>query len=287
MQDLVAHSWQDYELIDSGNGQRLERFGPYTVVRTDSNVLWQPTQPDHPAWSEPDAHFYGKEKGHEWQLASQDLLEGWPLTWGKMTLKVRPTPFRHMGVFPEQVVHWEWLQKTIKGAEEPKTVLNLFGYTGASTIVAAQAGAHVTHVDASKGTVFWASENARLSKVATDKVRWIVDDAIKFMKREVRRGAKYDLIIMDPPVFGRGPKGEVWRLDEQFIDLMSLSAQLLTPKPLGVLINCYATEIYPQSFARLANMFLKKKTGELTVSSLLIEETSGKNQLPTGFSIRS
>src|ERR1044072_3264915 len=176
MERLIAKNWQDYELLDAGDGFRLERFGPYTTVRPDNNVLWAKTQPDHPAWKQPDARFLNNDKGERWSLSSPALAEGWPLTWNNLTMSIKPTSFRHMGVFPEQAAHWQWLADEIRKADRPLKVLNLFAYTGASSIVAAQAGAQVTHVDASRGTVYWASENARLSGLQDKAIRWIVDD---------------------------------------------------------------------------------------------------------------
>lgn len=274
-----------YELIDTGNGLRLERFGQHTVVRPDPNILWKPSNPQHPAWVNPDAHFVDTEK-ERWRLRKPELANGWEVTFCGAKVLVKPTAFRHVGVFPEQADNWEWLKSKITKAGGKPKVLNLFGYTGVASIVAARAGALVTHVDASKSTVYWASDNAKRSGVS-DGIRWIVDDVQKFVAREVRRGAKYDLIVMDPPVFGRGAKGEIWRLEEDLPELVAQVSHLLTDQPLGFLLNFYATAIYPQSVGRIAEQALGKHGKNLAIYSLNLEESDSGKSIQSGYSLRS
>lgn len=285
MNNIVIKPSEGYELLDSGNRLRLERFGTHTVVRPETAALWQPTNPQHPAWVNPDAHFVDDDRDR-WRLRKPELADGWEVNFEKVRVLVKPTPFRHLGVFPEQADSWRWLRSKVQSAGGHPKVLNLFGYTGAASIVAAQAGALVTHVDASKGTVHWASENAKRSGVQ-DGIRWIVDDVAKFVAREVRRGAKYDLIVMDPPVFGRGTKGEIWRLEEDLGPLLKSASQLLKPQPLGFLLNFYATALYPEAIARLAEQALGQAVGKLELSSLCLEESESKKLLQSGYCLRS
>ena len=286
MNELVVSGWDGYELIDSGDGRRLERYGSYTVVRPDPNVLWAPTDESNPLWQNADAEYVGGEKGSEWVVRRGEMKNGWILEWQEMKLRLQLTPFRHVGVFAEQESNWKWIQERITSSkkESPK-VLNLFGYTGASSLVASLSGAQVTHVDASKGTTHWASENAQLS--GCENIRWIVDDALKFAEREVRRGTKYDMIMLDPPVFGRGPKGEIWRLEDKIEPLLEAVRDLLSDEPIGLLINTYAASLYPESMLRLAESILKGKGLKLVLSTLCLEESSSKKSLQTGFVIRS
>ena len=284
---VVCKGWEDYELLDTGHGERLERFGSHTVVRPDPNVLWDASEPEHPSWQDPDARYVGTAEKSGWQVRDQRLLEGWVIGYGQAKMRVKPTPFRHMGLFPEQAAHWDWLSQTLQGAGGQPKVLNLFAYTGAASVVAALAGAEVCHLDASKGSVYQAKENAKLSGLPETAIRWIVDDALKFMQREVRRGNTYDLIMMDPPVFGRGPKGEIWRLEKGIADLAVAASQLFSEKPLGFLLNFYATSMYPDSIARVVRQALRKPFPELRLGSLLIAEKIAEKQLPTGFFVRS
>jgi 23S rRNA (cytosine1962-C5)-methyltransferase len=287
METLVTENWPDYTLIDTGNRKRLEQFGGYFVVRSEPTALWEPTQPENPHWHQPDALFLG-DKHQPWKFAQTLPVENWKITWESLAFKIKPSPFRHMGIFPEQAVQWQWIKQTIeeyrqKHGKAPK-VLNLFGYTGAASLVAAQAGAEVVHVDAAKNTVQFASENAQLNHLG---VRWIVDDALKFMYREARRGSTYNLIIMDPPVFGRGPKGEIWRLTEQLLSLAEATADLLSDKDAKLLLNFYATELYPEAVARTVASVLEPKIGSLTLASLCLREEISKKVFQTGYSLRS
>jgi len=286
MIQLVASPWEGYELLATGDGKRLERFGQHTIVRPDPNVIWPIAKPISQAWSRPDAVFTNGKDG--WQ-ASERLAAGWSLPYNRLRFIVRPTPFRHVGLFPEQSAHWEWLEQSIRRAKstQPVRVLNLFGYTGAASVVAAAAGATVCHVDASRGMVQWGKENAAASGLSDTAIRWIVEDALKFMRREVRRGNKYDIILMDPPVFGRGPKGEIWRLEEQLSELIQVTGQLLSDTPRGLLLNWYATALYPESVVRLMDQHLGARFPKQEWGSLVLQESDGKNVLGTGFFYRS
>jgi len=277
----------DYALLDSGEGRRLERFGKRLISRPDGNVLWSKTAPEK--WHNLAAEFKvgSSEKG--WEYTDKEAEEGWTIAWKNCRFLVKPTPFRHMGLFPEQAVNWEWLrEKIVENPDRKVRVLNLFAYTGAASVVAAKAGAQVCHVDASVGSIKWAQDNARASNLSETAIRWIADDVLKFLRREVRRGNHYDVIMLDPPVFGRGPKGEIFRLEERLEELLQLCNQLLSEKPLGFLLNFYATALYPESVARLATSILNKKFNKsLELASLCIEEEASDNLLPTGFLLRS
>jgi 23S rRNA (cytosine1962-C5)-methyltransferase len=288
MQNLIIPPTEGYELIDSGNGLRLERFGTRTVVRPDPSVLWAPTTPQHPAWINPDARFMDVD-GDRWKLRKGELAEGWDIAFGRMKAHVKLTPFRHVGIFPEQAPNWDWIQERCKRAVRTGSkikVLNLFGYTGMASIAAALSGAMVTHVDASKSSVYWASENAKASGL-TDAIRWIVEDVQKFVAREIRRGAKYDLIIMDPPVFGRGTKGEIWRLEQDLPGLLNQVSKLVSNEFSGFLLNTYATPLYPESMLRIAEQALGGKAGDLKLFALCLEESESKKLLQSGYAVRS
>jgi 23S rRNA (cytosine1962-C5)-methyltransferase len=286
MENILIQPSEAYELIDTGNGLRLERFGVHTVVRPDPSVLWEPTSPGHPAWINPDMQFDDMLEAR-WRFRKAEFAEGWEVAVAGVKAQIKPTPFRHMGIFPEQEATWQWLTKRIKQHGGKTRVLNLFGYTGLSSIIAAKAGAQVTHVDAAKGTVFWASENARRSGLENQGIRWIVEDVLKFVQREVRRGAHYDIIVMDPPVFGRGSKGEIWRLEKDLRDLFDGVRALLGSKPTGVLLNFYATPVYPEAIARLMREVLSPVCGELELVSLCLVESESKKLLQTGYTVRS
>ena len=286
MPDLIASGWPEYELIDSGNGLRLERFSGHTVVRSDANVLWHPSRAGHPGWARPEFRF-NPDSPDRWD-GDQELLQGgWLLPYKDACFRVKPTPFRHMGLFPEQSPQWDLACAKVAAAGGKPRVLNLFAYTGAASVLLAQAGAAVCHVDASKGSVMWAKENAHLSGLAEDAIRWIVDDVPKFLRREVRRGNRYDLILMDPPVFGRGPSGEIWRLEEQIGGLAELAGRLLSEKPLGFFLNFYATALYPESVLRVAEQGLAGRLGQLDLSSVGIRENASGKVLQTGFCLSS
>lgn len=237
---LDSPGWRDYELIDSGGGLKLERFGPYQFVRPEAQAIWQPALPER-EWRKADAVFRadGEAEGGRWQYR-RPIDERWQMQYHGLRFWAQPTPFRHLGVFPEQANHWDWMSNLIAEARRPIKVLNLFGYTGLASLAAAQAGANVTHVDASKKTIGWARENQALSGLDDRPIRWILDDALKFVRREVRRGARYDGFIVDPPPFGRGPKGEIWRIEESLPILLSECRQLFSSTPLFFVLTAYA-----------------------------------------------
>lgn len=239
----IAENWKDYEVIDTSGGEKLERWGNYILLRPDPQVLWN-TPKKHPAWKKLNAHYHRSAKGGgSWEFF--DLPEQWSIHYKELTFQLKPFSFKHTGLFPEQAANWDWFSELIRSAERPVKILNLFAYTGGATCAAAQAGASVTHVDASKGMVTWAKENAAASGLADAPIRWIVDDCVKFVEREIRRGNRYDGIIMDPPSYGRGPKGEIWKIEEKIHPFIALSAQLLSDDPLFFLVNSYTTGLAP------------------------------------------
>ena len=239
-----ADTWQDYELIDATGHNRLERWGKTLLVRPDPQIIWK-NEPVSPLWNRVDAVYHRSAKGGGSWEQHRKLPQRWQIGWQGLTLIVSPTGFKHTGVFPEQAVNWAWYQKKIAAANRPIKVLNLFGYTGGATLACLAAGASVTHVDASKGMVTWAKENARSSGLESAPIRWIVDDCVKFVEREIRRGNHYDAVIMDPPSYGRGPKGEIWKIEDAIHPLVKLCASLLSEEPLFFLINSYTTGLAP------------------------------------------
>lgn len=239
----IADQWKDYEVIDTSGGEKLERWGDYMLVRPDPQVIWD-TPKKHRGWKKPNAHYHRSNKGGgEWEFF--DLPDIWQVHYKTLTFRLQPFQFKHTGLFPEQAVNWDWVCGRIQKANRPVKVLNLFAYTGGATLAAASAGAAVTHVDASKGMVGWAKENAAASGLTEAPIRWLVDDCVKFVEREIRRGNHYDGIIMDPPSYGRGPKGEIWKIEEGIFPLIQLCAQLLNEKPLFFLVNSYTTGLQP------------------------------------------
>lgn len=239
----VADNWKDYEVIDTSEGEKLERWGKYILLRPDPQVIWN-TPKTNPAWKKLNAHYHRSKKGGgEWEFF--DLPEQWSIHYKDLTFHLKPFSFKHTGLFPEQAANWDWFSELIKNANRPIKVLNLFAYTGGATCAAAKAGASVTHVDASKGMVTWAKENAVASGLAEAPIRWIVDDCVKFVEREIRRGNHYDAIIMDPPSYGRGPKGEIWKIEEKIHAFIGLCEQLLSDEPLFFLVNSYTTGLAP------------------------------------------
>ena len=239
----IADSWKDYQVLDTRNGEKLERWGDYVLIRPDPQVIWK-TEPRRNEWKTPNGHYHRSRKGGgSWDFF--DLPETWQITYKSLTFNLKPFSFKHTGLFPEQAANWDWCGDLIRNAGRPVKILNLFAYTGGATCAALSAGASVTHVDASKGMVTWARENAQSSGLAERPVRWIVDDCTKFVQREIRRGNKYDGIIMDPPSYGRGPKGEIWKLEDTIYDFLMLTAQLLSDDPLFFLLNSYTTGLQP------------------------------------------
>ena len=240
----AADGWKDYELLDATGGNRLERWAKTILVRPDPQVIWKSPRQSH-LWTKADAVYHRSSAGGgKWQYF-RTLPQKWTIQYEDLTLIVSPTGFKHTGVFPEQAVNWSWYKKVIGEAGRPIKVLNLFGYTGGATLACAAAGASVCHVDASKGMVQWGKENAAASGLADRPIRWIVDDCAKFVAREIRRGSRYDALVMDPPSYGRGPGGEVWKLEDQIYDLIDLCAQVLTDNPLFFAVNSYTTGLSP------------------------------------------
>ena len=238
-----ADNWKDYEVLDTGNGEKLERWGEYLLVRPDPQVIWD-TPRKAPGWKKKNGHYHRSSKGGgEWEFFN--LPEEWSIHYGELTFRLKPFSFKHTGLFPEQAVNWDWFSGIIRSSKRPLKVLNLFAYTGGATLSAAKAGANVTHVDASKGMVSWAKENAVSSGLKEAPIRWLVDDCVKFVEREIRRGNHYDAIIMDPPSYGRGPKGEIWKIEESIFPFVKLCSQLLSKDARFFLINSYTTGLQP------------------------------------------
>lgn len=255
----IADKWKEYEVLDTSDGEKLELWGGYRLVRPDPQVIWK-TPKINPGWEKMNGHYHRSEKGGgEWEFFN--LPEQWTIHYGSLTFNLKPFSFKHTGLFPEQAANWDWFSSKIKNAHRPIKVLNLFAYTGGATLAAAAAGAEVTHVDASKGMVTWAKENARSSGLENAPIRWLVDDCIKFVEREIRRGNKYDAIIMDPPSYGRGPKGEIWKIEDSIFPFIELCAQLLSDSPLFVLVNSYTTGLQPAVLSYMLNIALVKKFG--------------------------
>ena len=239
----LADQWKDYEVLDTSNGEKLERWGDYFLVRPDPQVLWD-TPKKLRQWKKPNGHYHRSHKGGgQWEFF--DLPKTWDIQYKELKFHLQPFSFKHTGLFPEQAVNWDWFSDKIRKANRPVKVLNLFAYTGGATLAAAAAGASVTHVDASKGMVNWAKENAQLSGLREKPIRWLVDDCVKFVEREIRRGNHYDGIIMDPPSYGRGPKGEIWKIEEKIYPFIELCTKILSDDPLFFLVNSYTTGLQP------------------------------------------
>ena len=261
---FIASGWKDYEVIDTGDGEKLERWQDVILRRPDPQAIWPKQRPE--LWTRADAHYHRSAKGGgEWEFFKK-LPERWMVSYGELRFYVHPTGFKHTGLFPEQAVNWDWMAARICEAKRPVKVLNLFGYTGGATVACARAGAQVTHVDAARGMVQWAGENRRLSGIDETHVRWIVDDAQKFISREIRRGNHYDGIILDPPSYGRGTNGEMWKLEDCIYDLMESCTQLLSDKPLFVLLNSYTTGLSASVMSYLLQMTVGKRF-DITVDS--------------------
>lgn len=260
----IADNWKDYEVIDTSDGEKLERWGEYILVRPDPQVIWN-TKKRNPLWKKENGHYHRSSKGGgEWEF--KNLPNEWSIKYNSLTFNLKPFAFKHTGLFPEQAVNWDWfsgiIQNKIKeNPEKPFKVLNLFAYTGGATLSAAKAGAHVTHVDASKGMVNWAKENAVSSGLSDAPIRWLVDDCVKFVEREIRRGNKYDGIIMDPPSYGRGPKGEIWKIEESIYPFIELCTELLDKNSTFLLINSYTTGLQPAVLTYMINTAIVSKFG--------------------------
>ena len=255
----IAQNWKDYEVIDTSNGEKLERWGNYILLRPDPQVIWD-TPRQAKEWKKLNAHYHRSNKGGgEWEFFS--LPDEWDIRYHNLTFRLKPFSFKHTGLFPEQAVNWDWVSDIITNAGRPLKVLNLFAYTGGATLAAAKAGAAVTHVDASKGMVTWAKENAMVSGLSNAPIRYLVDDCVKFVERELRRGNTYDGIIMDPPSYGRGPKGEIWKMEENIFSFLELTAGLLSKDAKFILINSYTTGLQPAVLSYMLNTAIAKKRG--------------------------
>lgn len=281
----IADKWKEYEVIDCSGGEKLERWGKYTLCRPDPQVIWDTPKEDR-RWKKLNAHYHrSKRGGGEWEFFS--LPEQWDLHYRELTFHLKPFSFKHTGLFPEQAVNWDWFLEKIKRAGRPVKVLNLFAYTGGATLAAAAAGAAVTHVDASKGMVTWAKENAVASGLGDAPIRWLVDDCVKFVEREIRRGNHYDGIIMDPPSYGRGPKGEIWKIEEKIYPLVCLCEKLLSREPLFFLINSYTTGLQPAVLSyMLGTAVAGKHGGKVEAEEIGLPVSASGLVLPCGASGR-
>ena len=281
----IAENWKDYEVIDTSTGEKLERWGDYILVRPDPQVIWN-TPKNNAGWRKKNGHYHRSVKGGgEWEF--WNLPEEWSIHYKELTFHLKPFSFKHTGLFPEQAVNWDWFSELIRNAGRPIKVLNLFAYTGGATLSAAKAGANVTHVDASKGMVAWAKENAAASGLKDAPIRWLVDDCVKFVEREIRRGNQYDAIIMDPPSYGRGPKGEIWKIEESIYPFIELTTQILTDKPLFYLVNSYTTGLQPAVLTYMIQTALVPRFGGVVESSEIgLPVSSNGLVLPCGASGR-
>jgi 23S rRNA (cytosine1962-C5)-methyltransferase len=276
---LSADDWRDYELLDSGGGLRLERFGAYTLARPDAEAVWKRRLPEA-QWAAADATFQHGDSGERW-TKRRPIPAQWPMHYGDLTFYARLPPFKHTGVFPEQAALWGWMRGAIAGAGRPVNVLTLFGYTGLMALAAAAEGARVTYLDASKWAMDWARENQAASKLEERPIRWLLDDALKFVKREARRGVQYDAILADPPSFGRGPKGEVWKFAESFPPLLDACVELMSERPLLLAVTGYATELSSLALGNLVSDSLAKRRGHVSASELTINERGSGRQIST------
>ena len=277
----LADSWKDYEVLDTSAGEKLERWGKYILVRPDPQVIWN-TPKDDPLWQKYDARYARSSTGGgHWD--KEKLPEQWQMRYRDLTFQCKPMNFKHTGLFPEQAVNWDFAREKIEQAGRPIRVLNLFAYTGAASVACAKSGASVCHVDAAKGMVVWAKENAKVSGLADAPIRWIVDDCAKFVEREIRRGKTYDAIIMDPPSYGRGPGGEVWKLEDNLFPFVKLCSQVLSDKPLFVIINSYTTGLAPSVLGYMLHLLVAEKYGgRVTWDELGLPVTETGLALPCG-----
>lgn len=295
----IADGWNDYEVLDTSSGEKLEQWGGYILVRPDPQVIWK-TPHQAAGWKKKNGHYHRSSKGGgQWEFF--DLPEQWNISYflshlpegkNELTFQLKPFSFKHTGLFPEQAVNWEWTsnliyQEKTRNPDKEIKVLNLFAYTGGATVACAKAGAAVTHVDASKGMVTWAKENAAASGLLQAPIRYLVDDCVKFVEREIRRGNCYDAVIMDPPSYGRGPKGEIWKIEEKIFPLIQLCMQILSPEPLFFLINSYTTGLQPAVLAYMMNMEISElHGGQVEADEIGLPVRGGKLVLPCGSSGR-
>lgn len=277
---LLADGWKDYEVIDTSDGEKLERWGKYILVRPDPQVIWK-TERTHPLWKKPNAVYHRSSKGGgEWEFIS--LPDEWRIHYRSLTFLLKPFSFKHTGLFPEQAVNWDWMAEKIRSAGRPVKALNLFAYTGGATLALASAGASVTHVDASKGMVSWARENASASGLSDKPIRWLVDDCKKFVEREIRRGSTYDAVVLDPPSYGRGPKGEIWKMEDSIYDFLLLIRQIVSDNPLFIVINSYTTGLAPAVLTYLFSAAFGDLKGKTVSEEIGLPVTSNKLVLPCG-----
>ena len=277
----VSDGWRDYELIDCGGGEKLERWGKHVLVRPDPQAIWQ-TPRNNPLWRRPDARYArASTGGGAWE--KKDVPAQWQVRYRELTFQVKPMNFKHTGLFPEQATNWDFAMEQIRRAGRPISVLNLFAYTGGATVACAAAGASVCHVDAARGMVSWGRDNARASGLEDAPIRWIVDDCAKFVEREIRRGRRYDAVIMDPPSYGRGPSGEVWKLEDSLWPFVELVAGVLSDEPLFFLINSYTTGLAPSVLTYILESLITPKYGGRTRSDELgLPVTESGLALPCG-----
>lgn len=277
----TAFDWRDYELIDTSDGNRLERWGEKILVRPDPQIIWN-TDKINSHWNNVDARYYRSSSGGgSWKYFHGEISRQ-NIHWKDLTFKVEPTGFKHMGLFPEQAANWEFFINKIEKTKRPISVINLFAYTGGATLACAKAGASVCHVDASKGIVSWARENAKLSSLEKAPIRWIVDDCEKFVAREIRRGRKYDAIILDPPSYGRGPNGEVWKIENKIYGLLIMLKQLLSEKPLFFALNSYTSGLSPETMKYLLGVTIADSFDNLSCDEVGLKVSQTDFQLPCG-----
>ena len=275
---LTSPEWEDYALLDTGYGKKLERFGPYTFLRPEPQAIWRPALPEKLWHTAHGTYLATGDEGHgKWELPRP--VQPWKLRYKELLMEAQVGGSRHLGVFPEQAAQWDWMGETIQAARRPTRVLNLFGYTGLASLAAAQAGASVTHVDASKKAVAWGQKNQELSKLKDRPIRWLVDDVEKFVRREIRRGSKYDGLILDPPKFGRGPSGEVWEFFEAMTDLLTNCKKLLSERPLFIILTAYAIRASALSIHYAVEEMVKGWGGTLESGELALQEQSANRLL--------
>lgn len=283
----LSDKWAEYELLDCSGGEKLERWGQYILVRPDPQAIWD-TPKTHPGWKNAHARYArSRSGGGQWERTKNSLPESWQMRYDALTFNIKPMSFKHTGLFPEQAVNWEYIGRKIKSSDRQVNVLNLFAYTGGATTAASAAGANVCHVDAARGMVSWARENAKSSGLEDRPIRWIVDDCVKFLDREIRRGRRYDALIMDPPSYGRGPSGEVWKLEDDLFSFVRLCAGALSDNPLFVLINSYTTGLSPATLTYISETIFTKRFGGRSISDELgLPVTESGLVLPCGAACR-
>lgn len=280
---IITEPSKDYELLDCGEGEKLERFGEVVLRRPDPQALWNKT--DESLWKDVNGYFIREGREGRWNFI-KDTPEKWTINLSDLTFNIRPSSFKHTGIFPEQAPNWDWTRDLIKNSKTEVSVLNLFGYTGGASIACAQAGAKVCHVDASKSSISLAKENVESSKISESSIRWILDDAKAFVQKEIRRGNKYDGIIMDPPAFGRGPEGDVWQIEDDFVKFVEECKKLLSDTPLFFLVNGYASGYSQLAYYYSVKDLVEKYGGEVESGELTIRETKGDRLLPCGIFAR-